>query len=94
MVLMMYISKYDLSFINFVNRKYRSYGVIFKCFDDYILWLYYDLFKENRDSYYGQLEEDMMKYSNGQTGSARDIEKRELSLESEILRTVNSFGNE
>ncbi len=87
-----YISRYDLTFITYVNRKYRPYGVLFKCFDDYIMWLYYDFFKENRDLYYGQIEEDMMEYSNGQTGSARDIEKRELSLEGEILRLVNSGG--
>ena len=75
---MSYISKYDTKFITFINRKYRNLGVFFNFFDDYILWLYYDVFKENEKKYYSKLEEDLMEYSNMQTGSPRQSELKEI----------------
>lgn len=75
---MSYISKYDTKFITFINRKYRDLGVFFNFFDDYILWLYYDVFKENEEKYYSKLEEDLMEYSNMQTGSPRQSEFKEI----------------
>lgn len=86
-----YISKINLTFINFVNRKYRKHKVFFRCFDDYILWLYYDYLGSNKDLYYAQLEADMMAYSNNQTGSAREIE-REEDLKDDILEVLNLYG--
>ena len=51
---MEFISKYNLTFINFVNRKYNKR---FKSFDEYGLWLYEE--KECSNSrYYDDLEED------------------------------------
>lgn len=69
---MAYISKYDTKFLTFVNRKYNLFRVNFEFFDDYVLWLYYDYFKKDEESYYKQLECDIMEYSNFQTGKERD----------------------
>lgn len=69
---MAYISKYDTKFLTFVNRKYSLFRVNFEFFDDYVLWLYYDYFKKDEESYYKQLESDIMEYSNFQTGKERD----------------------
>ena len=44
-----YISRYDLKFTTFLNRKYKKYKVFFTYFDDYILWLYYELCKSNEE---------------------------------------------
>ena len=55
---MEFISKYNLTFINFVNRKYNKK---FKSFDEYGLWLYEE--KECSNSrYYDDLEEDLKEY--------------------------------
>ena len=72
-----YISRLDTKFITYVNRKYCKYNVKFSYFDDYILWLYYDLLNSNESNYYSQLEKDIMEYSNMQTGSPR----KNLTLE-------------
>ena len=64
---MAYISKYDTKFITFVNRKYN---MNFEYFDDYGLWLY-DKYPED-ETYYCHLEEDLIEYSNFQTGSPTD----------------------
>jgi len=69
---MAYISKYDTKFLTFVNRKYSLFRVNFEFFDDYVLWLYYEYFKKDEESYYKQLESDIMEYSNFQTGKERD----------------------
>lgn len=55
---MEFISKYNLTFINFVNRKYNKK---FKSFDEYGLWLYEE--KECSNSiYYNDLEQDLKEY--------------------------------
>lgn len=55
---MEFISKYNLTFINFVNRKYNKR---FKAFDEYGLWLYEE--KECSNSrYYNDLEQDLKEY--------------------------------
>ena len=55
---MEFISKYNLTFINFVNRKYNKK---FKSFDEYGLWLYEE--KEFSNSrYYDDLEQDLKEY--------------------------------
>ena len=61
-----YISKYDTKFITYVNRKYNKDKVLFETFDDYIMWLFYDYLRENKEKYYEQLEEDMKEYSEWQ----------------------------
>ena len=60
---MEFISKYDISFIKFVNRKY---GKKFKDFDSYGLYLY-ELNDFANTKYYYQLEEDIKEYSDYQT---------------------------
>lgn len=70
-----YISKYNKTFINFVNNKYSRYKVCFKNWDDYALWLYYYLCNERNDMYYAILERDIWGYSDFQTGSAREQDK-------------------
>lgn len=75
--MMGYISKYDRTFISFVNNKYIKYKVNFKNFDDYIIWLYYKYCMSNTGFYYMMLEKDMWAYSDWQTGSAREQEKNQ-----------------
>lgn len=65
---MAYISKYDTKFITFVNRKYST---SFDYFDDYGVWLF-EKVKQNDEEYYYELENDLMEYSNFQTGLPRD----------------------
>ena len=55
---MEFISKYNLTFINFVNRKYNKK---FKSFDEYGLWLYEEK-KCSNSRYYDDLEEDLKEY--------------------------------
>lgn len=74
-----------------MSRKYQDYRVKFNFFDDYILWLWEVRAKKNDNKYYMLLEEDMMEYSNMQTGSPRemktdeknDIDEEELFWEDE-----------
>lgn len=68
---MKYISKYDTKFLTFMNRKYKDYKVQFEFFDDYILWLYYDLFKKSDSLYYKQIEKDLWEYVEFQSGKER-----------------------
>lgn len=72
-----YISRYDLKFTTFLNRKYKKYKVFFTYFDDYILWLYYELCKSNEEEYYSKLEDDIWEYSNWQTGKPKDEDYEE-----------------
>ena len=44
----------------------------FDYWDDYILWLYYDLYKMNDRLYYKNLEIDMCEYVEFQSGKERD----------------------
>lgn len=69
---MSYVSKYDTKFLTFMNRKYRKYHVKFEFWDDYILWLYFDLYKMNDKLYYKNLEKDMWEYVEFQSGKERD----------------------
>ena len=66
-----YISKYDTTFINFINKKYKKN---FKYWDDYALWLYYKRLYCNADLYYRNIEKDLWEYSDWQTGSPRENE--------------------
>ena len=59
---MEFISKYDLSFIKNINRKYNKK---FKTFDEYSLFLF-ELTKSEVDYYY-KLEEDLKEYCDYQT---------------------------
>lgn len=70
-MMMGYISKYDRTFLSFVNKKYKLFKVNFEFFDDYILWLY-DICELNDKCYYNHLEKDLWEYVEFQTGSERD----------------------
>ena len=58
---MEFISKYDMSFIKNINRKYNKK---FKNFDEYSLYLF-ELTK-NEVKYYYKLEEDLKEYCDNQ----------------------------
>ena len=66
-----YISKYDTTFINFVNKKYKK---CFRYWDDYVLWLYWKKLQCNREMYYITIEKELWEYSDWQTGSPRENE--------------------
>ena len=57
------------SFVSYVNRKYcRELGKkartsLFREWDDYAMWLYYDKAKESEEKYYKFLETDLIEYS-------------------------------
>jgi len=70
---MPFISRYDLRFLTLMNRKYKKE---FDFFDDYILWLYYDCFNEDKEKYYHQLEKDLWEYVDFQSGKERDKRDR------------------
>lgn len=80
--IMGYISKYDTNFITFVNRKHRK---SFEFFDDYILWLYYIHCKMNTNLYYKILEKDIWDFSDWQTGTPRDKEKKDDSWQKKVF---------
>ena len=42
-----YISRYDRTFISFMNRKYKKHNICFEFIDDYRLWLYEDYLNTN-----------------------------------------------
>lgn len=67
---MAFISKYDLRFLTLMSRKYNKN---FDFFDDYILYLYYNVFKMNDGRYYHQLEKDLEEYVVMQNGKERDL---------------------
>ena len=67
-----YISRYDTKFLTFVNRKYKEFKVNFEFYDDYIVWLYYDLYHGDDDLYYHQIEKDLWEYVEFQSGRERD----------------------
>ena len=70
---MAFISRYDLRFLTLMNRKYNKE---FDYFDDYILWLYYEYFNEDKEKYYHQLEKDLWEYEDFQNGKERDKRDR------------------
>ena len=73
-------SKKNVSFINFVNSKYRKLlnysqtSVLFYDIDDYLLFLYFDYYKKDDDKYYSKLEDDLIEYSNQQQGIVKRTE--------------------
>lgn len=69
--MMGYISKYDRTFLSFVNKKYKLFKVNFEFFDDYILWLF-DIHNSNELDYYHRLEKDLWEYVEFQSGKERD----------------------
>lgn len=72
-----YVSKYNRTFVSFINHKYAKYKTDFKTWDDYALWLYYRKCMCNTMLYYKMLEKDIWEYSDWQTGSPREREKME-----------------
>lgn len=67
-----YISRYNRTFISYMNKKYKIYSISFEFIDDYLLWLYEDYCVYDSVRYYKQLEKDIEEYSNFQTGKERD----------------------
>lgn len=67
-----YISRYNRTFISYMNKKYKIYSISFEFIDDYLLWLYEDCCVYDSARYYKQLEKDIEEYSNFQTGKERD----------------------
>lgn len=66
-------SKKKQTFIAFVNKRYNQ---LFRCWDDYALFLYYDLLNEDKNEYYKYLENDIWDYSDMQVGGDRDYERQ------------------
>ncbi|MFA5407680.1 MAG: hypothetical protein WC343_02800 [Bacilli bacterium] len=62
------------TFVAFVNKKYSQ---LFKCWDDYALFLYFDYLFENDDKYYAEMEKDLWEYSDMQVGGDKDYGKLE-----------------
>ena len=69
---MAYVSKYDRTFISFMNKKYKNHSVCFEFIDDYRLWLYEDYCVYDSILYYKQMEKDLKEYRDFQTGKERD----------------------
>ncbi|MCI9585687.1 MAG: hypothetical protein HFH45_03540 [Bacilli bacterium] len=71
----------NISFLTFVNRKYRKLSgqspkvILFYDIDDYMLYLFYDVYNEDAEKYYYKLEEDLIEYVNLQLG----IKKRKTN---------------
>jgi hypothetical protein len=65
-----YISKLDMRFLTYMNRKYRDKNVKFEYYDDYALFLY-DLCKKDDEEYYICLEEDLREYVEMQSGKEK-----------------------
>lgn len=59
---MEFVSKYNLTFVKYMNRKYNKK---FQSFDDYGLWLY-ELVDCKNSKYYDKLEDDLREYCNYQ----------------------------
>lgn len=55
---MEFISKYDITFIKFLNRKYSRK---FKDFNDYAMFLF-EIANEEEKDYYYRLEDDIKEY--------------------------------
>lgn len=71
--------KRRITFINWVNRKYREElgigknGYKFIYWDDYAIWLYFEKYKKDDERYYEALENDIKEYSDSQTGREEDL---------------------
>ena len=59
-----------MKLIDFLNLQYKP-EKLFKYYDDYACYLYFDVFKQNDEEYYSQVEKDIKKYSDMQTGVER-----------------------
>lgn len=59
-----------MKLIDFLNLQYKP-EKLFKYYDDYACYLYFDVFNENKEEYYNRVEEDIKKYSDMQTGTER-----------------------
>lgn len=55
---MEFISKYNLTFVNYANKKYNKK---FQTFDGYSLWLF-ELVNCEHTKYYEKLEDDIREY--------------------------------
>ena len=69
-------------FINFLNFRYSHVLTdkdlpFFKFWDDYAMFLFYDICNMNEDKYYELLEKDIKIFSDMQTGTEREAEKVE-----------------
>lgn len=66
-------------FIDYVNNKYQSQvkevrrdvGDMFKHYDDYACYMFFNKFKGDYERYYEQVEKDLKEYSDMQTGYTR-----------------------
>lgn len=68
-----FVSRYNFKTIVYMNQKYKSYNVIFESFDDYIMFLFYNLCKRDEKKYYSKLEDDFIEYSNWQEKRLREV---------------------
>ena len=59
-----------MKLIDFLNLQYKP-EKLFKYYDDYACYLYFDVFNKNDEEYYSQIEKDIKKYSDMQTGIER-----------------------
>lgn len=67
-------------FVEFVNFRYRKILSekdlpLFRFWDDYAMFLFYDICNMDDDKYYELLEKDIKLYSDMQTGTEREVEK-------------------
>jgi len=53
-----FISKYNMTFVTYINRKYNRK---FRNFDEYILYIF-DINDNKASKYYSQLEDDLKDY--------------------------------
>ena len=60
----------SIKLIDFLNLQYKPKKQ-FKYYDDYACFLYYDIFQMNEEKYYEQLEDDIKRFSDMQTGEER-----------------------
>lgn len=61
----MYVGSNDKSFFAYLKRKYKK---DFDSIDDYLIWLFRFSAHSNKFKYYQLLEEEIICYSNEQTG--------------------------
>lgn len=64
-----WVSKYDTTFIIYVDRKFNKR---FANYDNFSYWLYYEKNKENKDDFYVELEEIFKEYCDWQTKKVKE----------------------
>mgnify|MGYP001623252836 CR=1 FL=1 len=63
-------SKRNMKFMHFINSKYKKElnmpkkSTLFYDFDDYALYLFYEVYHMDTETYYYHLEEDLREYVN------------------------------